>query len=138
MHKITIKINQNYDIIPTNTFDRYVMKEKLKPGIAYICKISKGRAIKVLGKYWLLMSAFAYYQNQGSSEFWHNEFKKMYFGFIEVYNPLTGEVVKEVKSISFEKMEEIEFEEYLKWIEEKLVTIGIDASELIMNYKEVV
>lgn len=133
MHRITAKINNEGVIIPSNYYDRIIVSE-LAGNDIYVVEIKKGRKINSLGKYWLLMSAFAYYRNSGSKEFWHNELKKMFFGFSKIENPFTGEISHDVESISFEKMDEIRFQEYLTWIFEKMFEIGIDGNELINNY----
>jgi hypothetical protein len=132
VYKITAKIKEGA-IIPSNNFDRHLVNEldSTKP---YIIEIKRGRKINSLGKYWLLMSGFAYVKNEGSKEFWHSQFKKMYFGFTEIKNPFTGRIEQEVESISFESMDEVRFQEYLTWCFEKLLSVGIDGNSLISNY----
>jgi hypothetical protein len=140
MHKITcqLKFDREKGILyfkPSNFADNLLIEKKFKEDDFFNVKITKGRTLKKLGEYWLIMSAFTYYRSEGSPELWHRLFKQEYFGYKEVLNPFTGENEKQVESTAFDKMDELQFVEYLTWIKDKLLEFGIDSYDMISNYK---
>lgn len=129
------RLNDKVYFEVTNYYEKIMVINKLKEGGVYKNKITRGRRHRSLGYYWLLVTALGYFQGV-SEEYYHNQFKKMYFGAIEVNNIVTGEIEQTTKSISFDKMDEIEFKEYLSFVCNKLEELGIDPYEIIDNYKK--
>lgn len=139
MHEITAKMgkdNYGYYFRPTNFNDQFLCEKKLKNGNIFRIKVTEGRSLKSLGYYWLLMNAISYYRQDGSEQYFHNLFKKMYFGYKQVLNPFTCEIDQEIQSVAFDKIDEIEFKKYLNFIVEKLNELGLGDQELINNYKK--
>lgn len=134
MKKITVKINQNGIIEPSNNYDRKYLIESIIFGKVYQCKITEGRSLKSLGLYWLIMAGLSY-QYGGTEDYWHNYFKNLLLEKKVVNNILTGKIEMHVPSSAFEKMDEIKFKEYLTAITNILNEKGIDYKELIRNMK---
>lgn len=141
MYKFTAKlkfdrINKNVFFEPTNHPDKLFIVKDLTEGEIYNIKVTKGRSLKSLGKYWLICSAIGYYENL-PDECIHNFLKKEYFGYKIVKNPFDNNSEIYIPSIAFDKMDEVEFKKYLTFVINKLKEIGIDVDELISEYKDV-
>jgi hypothetical protein len=141
MQKITCKLvfDRSRDgsrpyFVPT-TFEEMVLVEKqLKEGEVYQVKISKGRSLKSLGKYWQIVHAVGHFKDL-SPDYVHMAFKQEFFGYKDVENPLTGEVQRETQSISFDSIDEMKFKEFLNFIVKKIEAIGMDIKEMLWEYK---
>lgn len=136
MHEIHLKLKPDWTFETTNSDDLCLVQDNLSVGEIYKAKPRKPRSLTSLGKYWLLMSAVTFFRD-GSENYWHEQFKKMYFGFHEIVDFMTGEKrTIAAKSISFDgDIDEVEFKKYLSFCFEKLAEFGLDGEKLIMEYK---
>jgi hypothetical protein len=139
MHKITVKLQKDMSFIPSNSFDKILIEKELKINNIYAIRITKGRSYHSLGLYWLILKAYSYvrYSDDSYDKYLHSVFKRAYFGVRKIVNPLTKKIEEIEQSISFEKLDEVEFKKYLSFLINKLNENGIDYIEMIKNYREV-
>lgn len=95
----------------------YDLKKRLKVGQSYVADVKVARNVGFHRKYWaLLNAAWSLLPERTSNGFRSLEGFRSYVivaaGFYELYfNPRLKEFVEVPKSISFEKMDEVEFSE---------------------------
>jgi len=127
--EISIKIDQNGTINPIDINDRKWLVSKLKQNKEYKCKITNSRNIKHLGLYWLTMKSLQFHF--GNTDIgWHMFFKELFLEPI-IFKTRSGEIKKYVNSISFEKMDQIQFDSYFAKIVDLLNQKGYSIEELI-------
>lgn len=119
--------------IAANRYDMQRIEYEFNTGDILQSKIRKGRTLKRLGEYWLIMTGLAF-QFGANKEHWHIEFKKEILGTENITNFLTGKKQTVIPSISFDSgMGEERFEDYVKDVKKILLQKGIDYKELINN-----
>ena len=97
--------------------DDYDLKKRLKVGQTYVADVKVARNVGFHRKYWaLLNAAWSLLPERTSNGFRSLEGFRSYVivaaGFYELYfNPRLKEFVEVPRSISFEKMDEVEFSE---------------------------
>lgn len=97
--------------------DDYDLKKRLKVGQSYVADVKVARNVGFHRKYWaLLNAAWSLLPERTSNGFRSLEGFRSYVivaaGFYELYfNPRLKEFVEVPRSISFEKMDEVEFSE---------------------------
>jgi len=141
LHSFTAKLEDNLMFNPSNSMDKYIIEKDLKIGEYYKISVSKGRSLKSLGFYWVLLKAFSYYRFHGDDnydKYLHSVFKRSYFGTKEVINPITKKIEQIDPSIAFDSIDEIKFKEYLTFVINKLKEFDVDADKLISDYKGVI
>lgn len=109
--------NTTRGLIP-NYDDDFDQKKKLKIGQVYKVKVTKARNYEFHKKYFALINCAWEYQNEGVARFFNQNieaFRKtveIAAGHYEkIYSLGRGEWIEQPKSIAFEKMDEIEFQQ---------------------------
>lgn len=99
-------------------YDRdFDLKKRLKVGQMYVADVKVSRNVQFFRKYWaLLNAAWSLLQERTSNGFRSLDGFRAYVvvaaGFYELYyNPRLQEFVETPKSLSFDKMDEMEFQE---------------------------
>lgn len=130
MKNIAVKINNYGHLVPHIDDRRYILSQA-KADREYEVKFVKSRNIKHLGKYWVLMKAMAFHYSSvcDDDETWHYYFKEKFLPLKEMR--FKGEIKLYPSSIAFDKMTQIEFDEYYKKIDIFLVENGLEIDELI-------
>ena len=131
MKEIIIKRNKQGDIIPVDNYERQLVIDTLKESREYKCKLTQGRNLKSLGKYWVLMKALEFHFGN-TDEGFHLFFKELFLPPI-IFKLKNGEIRKYPNSIAFDKMDQLEFNEYFKKIDNYLLEKGYTIDDLI-NY----
>jgi len=131
MNSFAVKIDNHGNIIPVDVHDKIILTQQLKQGKTYKCKITNARNIKHLGKYWLLMQALAFHfpNAADTDEAWHLYYKHKFLPLVE-FKTKDGMMLFP-SSIAFDKMSQIEFDEYYRKIEDHLNKTGYQIDELI-------
>ena len=123
--------------------DDYDEKRKLKLGVVYKAKITQARNVDFHRKYFKLIRCAWECQNEKTIDFFHNNFDsfrktvEISAGICErVYSIARKEWLDIPKSIAFDKMDNIEFEELYERVKDVLFSIflkNIDKEEFITN-----
>jgi hypothetical protein len=131
MKEFAAKIDAHGNIIPVDVHDKILLTQELKQGKTYKCKLTNSRNIKHLGKYWLLMKALAFHfpSAADTNTAWHEYYKYKFLPLIE-FNSKEGKMLFP-SSIAFDKMDQLEFDEYYKKVDNFLLESGYNIDELI-------
>jgi len=116
-----------------DVYDRQAIETRLK-NKEYKVKVINERNLKHLGKYWLLMSALVFHFGN-TEDGWHTYYKAKFLPMIEF--KLKDKIILYPASIAFDKMDQLEFDEYYKKIDSYLVEKGYNIDELIETSKEI-
>lgn len=131
MQKITVVMNNNAEFIPSNIYDKKLAFDSLKVGKPYQCKLTNARILKHNSKYWLLLNALEFHTENNSAA-WHLFFKSKFLPMVEFSFP-SGKKILYPNSTAFDKMGQVEFDEYYKKVELFLNEKGYNIDDLI-NY----
>jgi hypothetical protein len=129
MQSIFIKINSNADLIPIDVYTRQLIISELKPGVEYQCTLKKQRNVKHNSKYWVLLKALEFHFGNTDTA-WHLFFKEKFLEPI-VFKLKNGTVKKYPNSTAFDKMNQIEFDDFYRKVENYLIDHGYNIDELI-------
>lgn len=129
MQILIVKRNKQGDLIPDNEYERKIILDTLKLDKPYQCKVSHPRNIKSLAKYWILMKALEFHFDQPDIAY-HMYFKELFLEPI-VLKLKDGTVKKYPNSIAFDKMNQLEFNEYFSKISQWLESKDLNVDELI-------
>jgi len=132
--KITLikQFNNTFKVAFNADFEQ---SKKLKVGEEYQCEIKKPRNLKFHRMFFALVNMV--YENQGNylniEELRHDLTIEAGF-YYEVTNTFTGEIYKRPKSISFAKMDELEFKSFFtKFVNVVSVLLGVDNETIHEN-----
>lgn len=130
-YEFAVKINAHGLLEPINVHDKIMITQELKQNKVYKCKLTNARNIKSLGLYWLLMKALAFhFPEVASSDFaWHEYYKFKFLPKVE-FKTKDG-IMLFPSSIAFDKMDQLEFSDYLGKISNHLEEKGYSINELI-------
>ena len=128
MRNLTIRIDSGLNIVPTQG-DKFYLRQLVKEGQEFSCKLIKKRNLKHHKKYWALMNALSYHFGN-TNDGWHLHFKAKFLPLVEFLLP-NGDKVLYHSSTNFDKMNQLEFDEYYKKIEDHLIKGGYDLDTLI-------
>jgi hypothetical protein len=102
---------------------------KLKKGNTYKIKVTKSRNVKHNAKYWVLLKALEFHFGNTDTAY-HMYFKEMFLEPI-VLKLKSGEIKKYPNSTAFDKMNQVEFDDYYNKVDNWLIEHGYEANELI-------
>lgn len=128
MRDIIITIDNNFDLKTAIDVKKY-LQQYVKPGDELKCKLTKSRNIKHNSKYWVLLNALEFHFDN-TAEAWHMFFKSRFLPMVE-FAFKTGKRVLYPASTAFDKMSQLEFDEYYKKVEKFLNDYGYDIDEII-------
>jgi len=113
----------------------YEKLKKLKAGEEYQCEIKKPRNIKFHRMFFALVNmVFENQDNYLSVEDLRHDLTIEAGFYEEITNMFTGEVYRRPKSISFAKMDELEFSEFFtKFVNIVSVLVGVDNETIHEN-----
>lgn len=118
--------NTAQGLVPNYDMD-YEEKRKLKIGVTYKCKITKARNYAFHRKYFALINCAFAYLNEKQTDFFKNDvglFRKtieIASGHCDmVYSIKRNEWIEQAKSVSFDKMDEVAFQELYSKVKDVL------------------
>lgn len=129
MKEIIIKIDNNGNLQPIDNYSRQLVLASLKFNKQYEIKIVNKRNIKHLAKYWILLKALSFHFGNTDNG-WHLYLKSKFLP-LEEFQFKSGKKILYPSSVAFDKMNQIEFDEYYKKVEDFLIENGYNIDELI-------
>lgn len=125
---IYAKLDKNYNFITDNDNKRYCHM-KLKPGAICKLKVTKSRIVKHNAKYWTILKALEFHFDNTDIAY-HMFFKELFLEPI-ILKLKNGEIKKYPNSTAFDRLSQIEFEDYYKKVENWIIEKGYNPDELI-------
>jgi hypothetical protein len=98
---------------------------KLKPGQVVELQVNHRRSLQSLGYYWILMQKLSDSYGETPDK-WHLFFKSIFLPLEQFTNGLTGERILYPSSVSFDKMDEGEFRNYLQSVIAYCIVNGVE------------